>query len=390
MRGMTVLTCAEVGQMAVLVTNDFPPDHGGIQRLMSQLARELARRNEHIFVIAPRRPGFRAFDSVQTYRIARYPGKSRIAGFAFMTAYTLWARLVSRDPLTIASMWFPAGLAACLVPSFMRGRLAVLAHGTEVAPTRGGIRRRVMQYVFNRADFIIANSNFTGQLLRQAGVTRAFAIVHPGIDARPIVPERSSVPTFLSVGRLIARKGFDTMINALPTVLQKYPSARYEIVGSGPQRAELEELAKRLGVEDHVVFLGGVDDAAMRAAYARAWLFALPARRIGNDVEGFGLVYLEAALASLPSIGGRDSGAEDAIVAGETGLLVDGASPAELAAAIQTILADRDAAQAMGVRARDRALEYFNWLRVAADFARLLNMPTATAAEPEVAPRVAP
>jgi phosphatidylinositol alpha-1,6-mannosyltransferase len=360
--------------MPVIVTNDFPPDHGGIQRMMSRLAGELARRNDRILVVAPQRKGSEAFDVAQHYRVARYPGRNRIAAFIGMTGYLLRARFGARDPLTIASMWFPAGLAACLVPRFLRGRLVVLAHGTEIAPTRGGLRRRLMRYVFNRADIIVANSNFTGELLRKAGVRRPFAVVHPGIDAEPIAPQRSSTPTILSVGRLVARKGFDTTIAALPAVLDRFPSVRYEIVGSGPQRAELGELAKRLGVADHVEFLGGVNDDEMRAAYARAWLFALPARRIGNDVEGFGLVYLEAALAELPAVGGRNSGAEDAIAADDTGLLVDGESSADVAAAIIALLADRDAAHAMGVRAQRRALEYFTWARVATDFAGLTNM----------------
>ena len=357
--------------MAVLVTNDFPPDHGGIQRVMARLAQEMALQRERVLVVAPRLPGSDSFDALQRYRVLRYRGRGRVLSFAGMFVSLLRARMACPDFITLASIWFPGGLAACLLPPILRGRLIVLAHGAEIAPARRGIRRRLMRYVFDRADVIVANSRFTRELLVQAGVRGTISIINPGIDATPIAPQRSNVPTILSVGRLIPRKGFDTTIAALAALLPHYPTARYEIIGSGPQRAELERLAKHLHVENHVVFLGAVEDEQMREAYARAWVFALPTRSVADDVEGFGVVYLEAAMAQLPTIGGRFSGAEDAIVAGETGLLVDGTSSADVAAAIATLLRDRDTAELMGVRGRDRALDYFTWRRAATELGSL-------------------
>jgi phosphatidyl-myo-inositol dimannoside synthase len=371
--GKTAIVNAEGANMPVVVTNDFPPNNGGIQRVMSLLAQVLALEEESVLVIAPQVPGSKAVDALAQFRILRYPGTGRILSFAAMTAYVFWARVTSRHPLTIASMWFPAGLAICFVPRFLRGRVAILAHGAEIAPSRGGIRRLFMRHVFSRADVIIANSNFTRDLLLRAGVRGRIYVVNPGIDAVPIAPARAVVPSILSVGRLVARKGFDTMITALPAILQKFPATRYEIVGAGPQRAELEALATRLQVKDHVVFLGSLRDDEMRAAYARAWLFALPVRAVGDDVEGFGLVYLEAALAELPAIGGRNSGAEDAIVGGETGLLVDGTSTEDVSAAVTSLLTDREGAERMGVRGRDRVVQQFTCERSTAELARLMS-----------------
>jgi phosphatidylinositol alpha-1,6-mannosyltransferase len=370
---MTAVGHGEAVTMALVVTNDFPPNRGGIQRMMSLLAQELAVREERVVVVAPQVAGSAAYDAGQRFRVSRYLNKNRLVSTLAMTAHVLIARLrMRRDALTVASMWFPGGLAACVVPRALRGRLAILAHGTEIAPSRGGLRRRLMRMIFGQADVIIANSGFTRDLLVKAGIRDNITIVYPGIDAVPIEPARAGVPTILSVGRLIARKGFDTTIMALPAILERYPSVRYEIVGSGPQRAELEGLANRLGVRDHVVFLGSVDDEAMRDAYARAWIFMLPVRAVGNDVEGFGLVYLEAALAALPSIGGRGSGAEDAIVAGETGLLVDGTLAPDVVAATLSLLDDPQRAQQMGTRGRERVLADFNWQRSAADLASVM------------------
>ncbi len=230
-----------------------------------------------------------------------------------------------------------------------------------------------MQYVFARADVVIANSAFTRELLLAAGVRGTIRVVHPGIDAEPIPSDPSPAPVIISVGRLVARKGFDTIIASLPHVIAAFPNVRYEIVGSGPQRAELEELARRTGVAEHVVFLGAVSDDEMRAAYARAWCFALPVRAIGSDVEGFGLVYLEAALAGLATIGGRRSGAEDAIVDGQTGLLVDGMSTEAVAQALLQLLEDRGKSTEMGARGRERALAEFTWSRTAAQISALLD-----------------
>ncbi len=370
--GMTASICAEATTMAVLVTNDFPPNHGGIQRFLSRLAQELCVAGEPVVVVAPQITGSAQFDAAQKYRVVRYAQRGRAISFFAMTAALFMARLTTKDPVTIASMWFPGGLAACIVPKFMRGRLGVIAHGTEIAPEKGGVRRLLMRYVFARADVIIANSSFTRDLLLSAGVKGDIAVVHPGIDAQAIDPARAAEPTIVSVGRLIARKGFDRIIAALPEILAHYPTARYEIVGAGPQSEELHVLADRLGVRAHVHFLGSVSDADMHAAYARAWCFALPARKIGNDVEGFGLVYLEAALADLPAIGGRNSGAEDAIAAGETGLLVDGDASGEIAAAIVSLFDDPQRAARMGARGRQRALDEFTWKRTAAAIAALM------------------
>jgi phosphatidylinositol alpha-1,6-mannosyltransferase len=361
-----------VQRMAVFVTNDFPPDRGGIQRMMSRLAQEFAKLEHRVCVVAPRLKGSEAYDKGQTFRVFRYPGKSRAVSFAAMIAYVLTARITSNKPLTIASMWFPAGLAACLLPRFIRGRLTVFAHGSEIAPARGGARRRLMLFVFERADVIVANSSFTRDLLVAAGVTRPVCVVNPGMDAEAIPPARSLTPTVLSVGRLIARKGFDMMLAALPAILERYPALRYEIIGSGPQRSELETLARRLNVEANVTFRGSVNDDELRDAYARAWIFALPVRAIRNDVEGFGMVYLEAALAELPVIGGRSSGAEDAIVPDETGLLVDGTSSEQIASAVLCLLADPEKARRLGIRGRDRALGHFTWKRSAEQLARCI------------------
>jgi len=225
--------------------------------------------------------------------------------------------------------------------------------------------------VYSRADVVIANSRFTRTLLWSAGVRAKVHIVGLGVDRRDVVPARAEVPTILAVGRLIERKGFDRLIEAVARLSAEFPTLRCELVGDGPQYESLLLRASELGVADRLTFLGSIDDEELWQAYARAWCFALPVRVVEDDVEGFGIVYLEAALAGLPAIGGLHSGAADAIVDGVTGLLVDGNDAAEVSEALATLLRDEKAAAAMGGRGRERALQ-LTWARTADEILALL------------------
>lgn len=352
-----------LGRVPIIVSNDFPPESGGIQRVMSHLASGIAARGRELIVVAPRLSGAREYDRSLAFRVLRYrtAGLKAARILSIVRTY-LEALRAAGDRATIASIWWPAAIAVAVVPKAFRGRFVVLAHGSEIAPTRTGLRRAVMLFVYRRADVVLANSSFTRALLARVGVTANVRLVTLAVDGTPIVPSRDTAPTVISVGRLIERKGFDRTIEAVAELSPEFPDLRYLIVGAGPQRDALVALARKLGVAERVSFLGKVSDDELRAAYARAWCFALPTRLVVDDVEGFGLVFLEAAMAELPAIGGADSGAVDAIVEGETGYLVDGTDTHAIANALRGLLANPDAAAAMGKRARDRAMT-FTWAK---------------------------
>jgi len=348
--------------MSIIVSNVYPPRHGGIETLMSRLAELRAQSGAGVVVVAPAIAGSAAFDAALPYQVIRYYDARKPANIVPLAFAFLRALRATRERTTIAANWWPVGVPLVLVPRFLRGPLAVFAHGSDVAPEKHGLRRAVMRFVFQRADVVLANSRFTRRLLDEAGVRAKVAIVTLGVDLRPIEPARAAEPTILSVGRLIERKGFDRIIDALPGLIERFPSLRYEIVGDGPQRVALMAQVSRLGLGDRVSFHGSLSDDDTRRAYARAWCFALPARRVGSDVEGFGIVYLEAAMARLPAIGGLDSGAADAIVDGVTGLLVEGSRTAAVSEALATLLSDPLKADEMGRRGLERAAG-FTWQR---------------------------
>jgi phosphatidylinositol alpha-1,6-mannosyltransferase len=330
---------------------------------MSQVAAGLSRAGSEPWVVAPRIGEYQTFDDAAPYGVVRYHvlRQKALAMLAILPAY-ISASLRARDRSVIASIWWPPGFAIALLPRWLRGRFIVLAYGSEIAPSRGGLRRQAMRFVYRRADAVLAISDYTETLLASVGVVSKVTRVPLAVDVDPIEPRRASSPTILSVGRLVTRKGFDRMLDAVAKLLTPYPDLRYIIVGAGPQRDELERRVRDLGLTASVTFAGKVSDTTLRDFYAEAWVFALPARRIVDDVEGFGLVYLEAAMAELPSIGGIDSGAGDAIVDGMTGLLVDGDDVSEIAAALERLLANPNLRENMGLAARERATT-FTWTR---------------------------
>src|SRR5579872_621871 len=344
---------------------------------MSALAEALYEEGYSLAVVAPGPHGTPG-DERLPFPVIRYGDVGRWLRPVRMYESLVRAHRIVTDGATICSSWLPAGLVGAFYHRRNPASLAILAHGTELAPHASPLRLALQRAVFARAAHRVANSHFTARQLARSGVTGPVSVVACGVDTWSVVRRPAEDPTILSVGRLIARKGFDRVIAALPALLRRLPSVRYEIVGEGPQRRELEALARRLGVADRVHFLGAIDDEALHAAYGRAWCFTLPARSEGDDVEGFGIVYLEAALAALPVVGGLGTGAEDAIVDNATGLLVDGNDVTAVARALLRLLIDRPWALALGLTGRRRALACYTWHHTAKRLAAVMGLERET------------
>jgi len=157
------------------------------------------------------------------------------------------------------------------------------------------------------------------------------------------------------------RKGQDRVIQALPRIRQSLPHVKYVMVGMGEELASLTTLAHELGVQDSVIFAGGVPDQELAAYYAACDVFIMPNRQIGDDIEGFGIVYLEAGAAGKPVIGGKSGGTDDAIIDGVTGMRVDGNSSVEIADAVIDLLSTPGRGKAMGMHGRQRVENEFAW-----------------------------
>jgi phosphatidylinositol alpha-1,6-mannosyltransferase len=182
-------------------------------------------------------------------------------------------------------------------------------------------------------------------------------------------------PLVLSVSRLVARKGQDALIRAVPRLRDRVPDVRVLIVGDGPDRGRLESLIDRLQVRDQVRLAGSVPWADLPAHYASADVFAMPCRTrgLGLDVEGLGLVFLEASASGLPVVAGRSGGAPETVLPGRTGTVVDGRNVAELADAVGELLADPARAAAWGAHGRDWVTREWTWQASADRLAELLS-----------------
>jgi phosphatidyl-myo-inositol dimannoside synthase len=269
----------------------------------------------------------------------------------------------------------PEGLIVWCV-HLLTGRPYVLyAHGEEVLISLSSRKLRwLIPRLYNDAAAIIANSSETKTLLEGIGVqSKKIQIIHPGVeatafqssdDAARAIRKRHNLgqsPVLLTLGRLQRRKGQDMVIRALPRIAKQFPEVRYVIAGAGEEHEFLQRLTFDLGVQDKVIFVGQIDSAEQAAYYAASDVFLMPNRQIGADVEGFGIVFLEAAAAGKPVIGGRSGGTAEAIQEGLTGIRVDGENVEAIAAAVIDLLADSEKARAMGERARRWVEEAFSW-----------------------------
>jgi phosphatidyl-myo-inositol dimannoside synthase len=215
-------------------------------------------------------------------------------------------------------------------------------------------------------------------------------VVHPGADLSRFRPDAEGAsawrrrvagdgPLLLSVARLVQRKGIETVIEALPAILAAHPTTMYAVIGTGPDLARLEALAQKVGVRGHVRFVGDMTDHELPACYAAADVFLLPTRELPaeDEVEGFGIAYVEAAASCVPSIATPSGGVADAVRDGVTGLLVPPDSPASVATATVRLLSDPVLRARLGRDARTAVERHLNWDRAAVEVTRIVNLVTA-------------
>jgi phosphatidylinositol alpha-1,6-mannosyltransferase len=278
------------------------------------------------------------------------------------------------------AVWFGAAAPLGLMASSLRdagaSRIVATTHGHEVGWAMAPGARQLLRHIASSVDVLTYLGDYTRRRLTSAvGEDNAakLARLAPGVDASMFRPGlgaeiRSSLgldgrPVIVCVSRLMPRKGQDVLVEALPLVQRSVPDAALLLVGGGPSRGRLEQLARRLGVESSVVLTGSVPWLELPAYYGAGDVFAMPCRTrlAGADVEGLGIVFLEAAACGLPVIAGNSGGAPDAVLDGETGHVVDGRSAVTVSEQLVGLLSDRAAASAMGERGRAWVSEEWSW-----------------------------
>ncbi len=363
----------------LLLTWDFPPARGGIQNWMLELARRLPEAA--VRVLAPAWPGDDAFDAGSGISIARLRSarRSQAVWLLELGARTLAECLIRRPDLIVCGhvITAPAALAA---RRLLRVPYVVFTYGYEIRRRRS---RQVVGRLLRGADMVIACSRFTRSAVLGHGLApERVRLLYPGADPERFNPEPhrnagredGHAPTMLSVARLTdLYKGHDTAIRALPLIKAKCPGVRYVIAGDGPLRDYLGRLARSIGVERDVEFLGEVEDEALTDFYHSSDVLVLLSRESASEggAEGFGIVCLEAAACGKPVVAGRSGGLVDSVLDGETGILVDPLDIGAVAEAIVAVLQDPGLARRLGEAGRRRVLERFTWDAMAAEARRL-------------------
>jgi phosphatidyl-myo-inositol dimannoside synthase len=370
----------------LVITPDFPPARGGIQVLAHRLAAGL--KGFETRVLALDSPGAARFDAASGLAVRRVRSGRRLGAGrnVVLNAFALVEALRFRPHVTL-SVHIVASPAAAAVSHALGARTVQYFHAKEIAA-----KPRLAAFAAAEAHTVIAVSPYTARLVEGVGPARLaparLRLIPPGVDLPsdpgPLTADR---PTFVTVARLEDRyKGHDVLIRALSLVRAKVPDVEWIVIGDGPLRRDLEALARSRGVADSVRFLGAVADEERNSWLRRADLFAMPSRLPAGGLagEGFGIVYLEAGAYGKPVVAGNVAGAVDAVLDGESGLLVDPADPRAVAEAITRLLLDPELARRLGAAGAERARS-FAWPAIAARVETV--MLEALRASPRLRPR---
>jgi len=366
----------------LLVTANFPPGVGGSGRWFWELYRRLPR--EEFLVAAGEALGQEDVDRASDIRVVRLPLALRewgvhspVAAWAYGRAVRSLLGMVRRERVEVVHSGrpLPEGLMALTVSTLAGIPYLCYVHGEEMNIAASSreltwLARRVL----GRAALVIGNSRNTETILRRDWrlSSQRLRVLHPGVDTQRFVPAPRDPEmrarlgwadrrVILTVGRLQRRKGHDHLIRALPAIRKQAPDVLYAIVGDGEEHTTLRELVRREGVTDAVQFLGELDDAMLVRCYQQCDLFVLPNREVDGDIEGFGIVLLEAQACGKPVVAGESGGTTETMRVGETGDIVDCSTVQPLIESVSGLLLDSGRRSRMGEAGRAWMVERFDW-----------------------------
>jgi phosphatidylinositol alpha-1,6-mannosyltransferase len=360
------------------ITNDFGPRAGGIETFVIGLIERFPKGS--VIVYTSSQAGSEPFDKAwyENFGVQVIRDKSKILLPTFRVGRAV--RKVLREN-QIERVFFGAAAPLALLSQGLRRagatRIVALTHGHEVWWAKVWPFSMAIRRIGAGTDHLTYLGNYTASQIARALNKKArkeMVRIAPGIDTKHFAPDPTSPQlrkelglenkkVIVSVGRLVHRKGQDTLIEALPTILKTEPNAHILMIGEGPHHDYLVKSASELGVTNSITFIGRIQYAELPRYICVGDIFAMPSRSrlAGLEVEGLGIVYLEASACGMAVIGGKSGGAPDAVLEGETGFAVDGTSPAEVAQAALTLLRDPQLAKKMGERGREWIFQEWRW-----------------------------
>ena len=360
--------------MYLIVTRSFPPELGGMQSLMWGLSRELSK-NFMIKVFADHIDGHKDFDEQASFSIERVGGFKLIRKYRKAQLINEYIKENKIDGI-IADHWKSLELIKSSKKKYC------LIHSKEINHPKDSSQNKRVINVLNNVEKVIANSKFTKQLAIKLGVNENKVIViNPGVDPAKELNKKTlekvesilkvKNPRLITVSRFDKRKNHEKVIMALRNLKQIYPDIVYICVGYGEEEENIKKLVKELDLESQVMFFKDISNDLKNALVAKSNIFVMPSIIYKKSIEGFGIAYVEAAQYSIPSIGGKDGGAADAINHEETGLICNGNNLDEVYFSINSMLENKKYLE-LGKNAKEFANK-FQWSKIIEDYKKILN-----------------
>ena len=371
------------------ITNDFGPRAGGIETFIIGLIERLPKNS--VVVYTSSQSGSAEFDTKwsENFGVEVIRDRSKILLPTYRVSKNLRSLLQQRE---ISTVFFGAAAPLGLLSQSLRKagaeKIVAITHGHEVWWAKLWPFSWAIKRIGNGVDVLTYLGDYTRRAISAAlpaSSQEKMVRLAPGIDIEHFSPAKKNPrirhelglddkKVIVSVGRLVHRKGQDFLIDALPLISQKIPNVHLLLVGEGPYRAELEKRSVALGVRDRITFIGRVQHSELPEYICAGDIFAMPSRSrlAGLEVEGLGIVYLEASACGLPVIGGTSGGAPDAVLEGETGFSVDGTSAPAIAEAAIRLLEDAQYSAQLGDQGRQWIIDQWRWEIWAEKFQTLL------------------
>jgi phosphatidylinositol alpha-1,6-mannosyltransferase len=371
----------------LLVTNDFGPRAGGIETFVMGLLERVPKGEVIVYTSHQSSTGEYDRRWRDEYGVEVVRDKSSIL---LPTPRVIRNLQKLIDERNLSTVWFgaaaPLGVSARWLRKAGAQHIVALTHGHEVWWSKVWPFSWAISEIARSVDVVTYLGDFTQQAIaRRFKDKNKLTKIAPGIDTEHFRPldgrelrEKYGIAdraTIVSVGRLVHRKGQDRLVEAMPLVLKEIPEAHLVFIGEGPHRKKLDELVKKLKLKNHVTFIGRIQYSDLPRHISLGDIFAMPSRSrlFGLEVEGLGIVYLEASACGLPVVGGNSGGAPDAVKEGITGFVVDGNNLPEIADRIITLLKDDELRNQMGNAGRSWAMEEWQWTRWSQAFNQVLK-----------------
>ena len=360
--------------MHLIITRTFPPDVGGMQNLMWGLARSLSKI-KLIKVFADYTEGHENFDNTVSFSIERVSGVKLLRKYRKSYLINEYLKENKNVQCLIADHWKSLELIKT------NKKKICLIHSKEINHPKGSRLNKKVLEILNNVEHVVANSNYTKNLAINLGVEeQRILVINPGVDPVTEIPKKDlskaeelfkgKKQRLITVSRFDKRKNHEKVIMAIRNLKEVYPDIIYTCIGHGDEEENLKKLVKELKLEEQVKFIKDIPNDFKNALVARSNVFIMPSIIHKKSVEGFGIAYIEAAQYSIPSIGGKDGGASDAIINEKTGLICDGNNLDDIYSSINLIFKENKYLE-YGKAAKENA-NNFTWDKIIESYKRIL------------------